>query len=159
MNAAWGRETLTSGTLMLYDRIQTPGRYVLCANFQSSESNMISYVVIGDTFKVRSAGATCVVAMSNAEVLHTKYGRSPDDGLVQDKMQIGAWADSFPKDTKLLFENRVFELETFNLSKVENDATTGKGDKIYEGQAALDQLKKMGQQPPPDMDTNNINGH
>jgi hypothetical protein len=120
-------------------------------SFESPESGKSSFVVIGDTFDIQSrvnpGGAVCDVIMSNAYVLHTKFGHFSSNEVVQMQLWTDKYRFPFPADTKLVFQNSVLDLPKWKkeISSKTNFVT-------YEGDEALRQLKKMGMKPPPDMD-------
>jgi hypothetical protein len=154
VSAAWGQDTLVNGTLVLDELNQPQGKYVLCANFQTPEKDTISHVVIGDTFNVESNGEVFFVVISNACVLNTRYGQSLTNDLNQWTMHFPVYSQIFPADTKLIVHNSVYELSKVTDEYLNEHPSPESGHIVYEGQAALDQLRKMGLKPPPDMDTN-----
>jgi hypothetical protein len=153
-NAALGQSTPINGILVLQDVNRSPGRYVLCANFQDPDKDTIAHVVIADTFNVKSNGGIFFVVMSNACVLNTRYGQSLTNDLNQSIMRFPVYLKTFPADTKLIVHNSVYELSKVTDEDLNEHPSPEKGRIVYEGQAALDQLRKMGLKPPPDMDTN-----
>jgi hypothetical protein len=157
IDAARGQESPTDGRVILYELDRAQGKYVLSMNFESREEGRSSFVVIGDTFSVRPRvnphGVFCDVIMSNTYVLHTKFGSSPSNDVVQTQTWTDGYIIPFPEHTKIVFNHSVVELP-----KWKNEASASTNRMIYEGDDALRQLKKMGTEPPPDMDTNKTGG-
>jgi hypothetical protein len=123
-------------------------------NSESPEKEKTSTVVVGDTFLIQPSNRVCIVIMSNAYMLQTTIGRSSSNQVSQIKFRTDAWEWYFPKNTKLVFNNSVAELAKAQL-EVPRDANA----KTDEGDEALRQLKKMGLEPPEDMDMEKAVGH
>lgn len=74
--------------------------------------------------------------------------------MVQINMQTDVFKLPFSEHTKLVFKNSVVELP-----KVKIEASGEANVKIYEGENALRQMKKMGLETPDDMDMEKAIGH
>jgi hypothetical protein len=144
----------SDGYLMLYRLDRAPGKYVLCMSSESPEKGKTSTVVVGDTFTIQPSNGVCIVIMSNAYFLQTTIGRSSSNQVAQIKFQTDAWKWYFPKNTKLVFNDSVAEL-----AKAKLEAPSEANAKTDEGDEALRQLKKMGLEPPEDMDMKKAVGH
>jgi hypothetical protein len=143
----------SDGYLMLYRLDGTPNRYVLSMSFESREKDKTSFVVIGDTFSVKPDGAMCSVVMSNVYILETSFGRPPSNEVVQIKLRTDAYKWSFPKNTKLVFNNSVAELPNVKI-----EASAEANTITYEGKDALKQLRRLGLKPPDDIDMEKATG-
>jgi hypothetical protein len=158
IGVAWGQISPSGDSITLYELDQTRGKYVLSVNFELPEKGKSSFVVIGDTFEVQPRtsprGGVCSVLMSNVYVLQTKFEPSATNELVQSTVRFDKYLIPFPEHTKLVFKNSVVEL-----SKWKDGFLAATNTVSYEGEDALRQLKKMGMEPPPDMDLKNVGGH
>jgi hypothetical protein len=151
---ACGQIRPSDDRLILYHLDRMPEGYVLCMSFESPENAKTSHLVIGDTFSVQPDGAVCFLVMSNAYILQTTFGHSPSNGVAQTKIWVDVYKMPFPKHTKLVFNNSVVELPQMKIQ-----APGEANAKTYEGNDALRQLKKMGLEPPNDMDKDKAVGH
>jgi len=152
VNAGYCQGIPSNSPLILYELDRTPGKYLLCANFQT-ERNTIFHSVVGDTFAVKPKGGMCFLLMSNAYILKTQYRESMSNEVVQYKMWVDAsWIGPFPPDKKVVFNGSIVDLSKLKTDP-QNASTILEGStNVYQGKAALDQLKKMGLPPPDDMD-------
>jgi hypothetical protein len=153
-SVAWGQLNLSDSHLALFDIDRMPGKYIFCVDGESREKEKLSLVVIGDSFSVEPRGTVCLVVMTNAYILQTVFRRSPSNEVTQIKMQTGVYKLPFPQHSKLVFHNSVFDLASVRIESPAKANTT-----IYEGDEALQQMKKMGLEPPEDMDMEKASGH
>jgi len=92
--------------------------------------------------------------MSNVYILETSFGYSPTNSVTQIKFLTDAYEWFLPKETKIVYNDTVFELPEAEIEHPERVNM-----KTYEGDDAIRQLKKMGIDPADDMDkpeTNDI---
>lgn len=130
------------------------GKYVLCMSSESPEKGKTSLMVIGDTFSVQPRGAMYWVVMTNADILQTQFNHSPSNEVVQFNMWTDVYKLPFAAHTKLVYHDSVVEL-----SKVKIEPPAETNARVYEGEDALRQMKKMGEEPPEDMDMEKAVGH
>lgn len=154
ISAARGQGGSSNDLLMLYKLDSMPEKYVLCISATSPEKRQTSLIVMADTFSVQSRRGMCSVVMTNAYILQTSFGGTLSNKVTQTKMRMGVYEIQFPEHTKLVFNDSVVELP-----KVKIEAPGEANARIYEGEDALRQLKKMGLEPPDDMDMDKAVGN
>ena len=154
INAAQGQMIPNDNRLILYKLDGTNREYVLCMNLDSPKKSKTSYMVMGDTFAVQPHGTVCYVVMSNACILQTTFDDARSDKVVQGKIWTDVYKMTFSEHAELIFNNSVVEL-----SKMKIEAPGETNMKTYEGGDALRQLKKIGLEPPEDMDMEKAVGH
>jgi hypothetical protein len=140
--------------LMLYEVNMNP-KYVLCGSFESPEDGKTSLIAIADSVSVQALGAVCSVTVSNAHVLETTFRSSPSNEVSQSEVWFHKYAQVFPAHTKVVFRGSVIELSKLRIEPRGNNATYI----TNVGVDALRELKKMGLEPPEDMDMQKATNH
>ena len=147
INTALGQIGHDDSLIFLYKLDRDNGKYLFTTSVEMPESGKVTLTVIGDTFAIQPSQTVCYVVMSNAYVLQTDVGPSPSNKVAQIKMLLDVYRVPFPKQTKLVFNDSIIDLPD---AKIDEHGESNA--KIYEGQDALRQMKKMGMELPDDMD-------
>ena len=126
---------------------------MLSRTYKSTENGDVREIIIADTFSnYRSNGFTRVF-MTNAFVFQTttpKPSASQSTNKVEQlNYEIGVLGMRYPDGTRVLYQNSLKDLSLLDLAAFKG---TNKYGIVHEGKAALEELKKMGLQPPEDMD-------
>jgi hypothetical protein len=142
-----------SQPLFLYESIGEPTKFILTRSYQEGNKVRVSEVIMSDTFQIQVAGAMCQVILSNAFVYQTRIDRTftahSTNGAVQMRFTSREMKMFFAKETELIFDNSIMELWQAQLGHVRKAKPEVRS---YEGDAALQQLKKMGLKVPGDVD-------
>ena len=126
---------------------------MLSRNYQDDDKSSVSEVIISDSFAVHRDASVYQVILTNALVLHTKStvvsSPSVTTNFVQTKFSVGVLTIGFLPGTQVLFNGSMTDMGHIQLDGVSSTNVVE-----YEGEAALQELKKLGLKPPPDYDPN-----
>ena len=135
----------------LYETDGVRGKFVFSRNYQDAASTTISVVIIADTFSLHATGLISQVTMSNAYVFTTKIKNASlshsTNNIEQDKMFVKLLKMELPRRSQIISNNLLLGSSTGNSPKASITNSV-----IYEGDAAVKELKKLGLGLPDDYD-------
>jgi hypothetical protein len=137
--------------LFLYKTDDASQKYVLTRYYHEAGASSVSEVIIAETFSVHRHDAFCQVTMSNAWLFRTQLSDvslpGATNGVEQKKAFFNVMRMDFRNGTKLIFNGSSTELSQAKLEDV-----GGTNMVHFQGDAAVRELKRMGLDPPDDID-------
>ena len=137
--------------LILFETENVSHKYLLSMSYQESKTCNISEVILCDALAIRLKGAVCQITMSNVCIYVTKLNHASPaystNHFVQYRGNCTDTTREFPRDTMLIFRNSLMRL-----SEAKLDGRREGGILHSEGDTLKQEMKRLGQKPPPDAD-------
>jgi hypothetical protein len=144
--ASWGQ------LILLYKTPQERKKYVFIRNIDNANKVSVSEVIISDSIELQTNSPVCQVTFSNAIILLTKeiedYSPTATTNFVQSKFYTDVCCINLPSNTKVLFNDSLTDINHVQLNQ------TNIGNVVYRGEAAIQEIKKLGMNQPDYLDPN-----